>query len=87
MARQVSVSKFQQMMDGSDIQIDLGGHRMTWRAVSERGRQWAAQHPDLTALAPEGLECLARFGEDLVDAAIEDGLSVMSGHIRLVHAC
>lgn len=71
----------------ADIQVELGGQRMAWRAVSDRGRQWAAQHPDLTTLAPEGVECRARFGEDLIDAAIEDGLTVMSGHIRLVHAC
>lgn len=73
-------------MDG-DIQVELAGHRLSWMAVSKRGREWAASHPALTALAPEGEECRARFGEDLVDAAIQDGLSVMSGHIRLVHAC
>lgn len=73
-------------MDG-DIQVEIGGHRLAWRAVSARGREWAALHTDLTTLAPEGEECRARFGADLIDAAIQDGLSVMSGHIRLVHSC
>lgn len=75
------------MNDDGDIQIELGGHRLVWWAVSDRGREWAARHQRLIDLAPEGVECQARFGEDLVDAAIRDGLSVMSGHIKLVHSC
>jgi alkanesulfonate monooxygenase SsuD/methylene tetrahydromethanopterin reductase-like flavin-dependent oxidoreductase (luciferase family) len=70
-------------MDDCDIQMNLGGHRIVWTAVSERGREWAARHADLTTLAPEGVECQARFGEDLIDAALLDGLAVKAGHVKV----
>lgn len=67
-----------------DIQIAQGGHRMAWWAVSERGRAWVEAHPSLSAAAPEGVECLIRFAEPLIEQALISGLSVRAGDVEVM---
>lgn len=69
----------------TDIEVELGGHRMAWMAVSDRGRAWADAHSDLTEGAPEGVECLAYFADPLIARAVADGLTVAAGDVE-VHA-
>lgn len=70
-------------MPESDIQVELGGHRVAWWAASERGRAWADAHPSLTAEAPEGVECLATFCDPLIRGALMSGLVVMAGDVEV----
>lgn len=66
-----------------DIQMNLGGFRAAWWAVSEAGRAWADEHAALVERAPEGVECLAYFTDPLVEQAISDGLVVMAGDVEV----
>lgn len=69
--------------DEADIQVELGGHRASWWAASERGRLWADEHPSLTRDAPEGAECQVRFCEPIIRRALMDGLIVMAGDVEV----
>jgi hypothetical protein len=63
----------------ADIDVAYGGHRMSWQAVSDRGRAWVVAQRDLPSLAPEGVECLIQFGDSVIERALRAGLSVMCG--------
>jgi hypothetical protein len=67
----------------ADIQVELGGQRMCWWAESARARGWVLSHPDLPLEAPEGIECLIRFGEPVIRRALADGLVVMAGDLEV----
>lgn len=71
------------MNDESDLQVAYGGMRMCWWAVSERGRQWVDAHQDWLKTAPEGVECLVRFGDPLLARAIISGLVVKAGDVEV----
>lgn len=66
-----------------DIEIELAGQRMAWRAASERGRAWVDAHPDLTTEAPEGVECLTIACGPLIRLALTSGLAVRCGDVRV----
>jgi hypothetical protein len=70
-------------MDDSDIQVAFGGHRMCWRAVSERARAWVDAQAGQLDAAPEGVECLIRYGEPILASALADGLIVMAGDVEV----
>lgn len=69
-------------MDG-DIQVEFGGQRMCWRAVSDRGRAWAVAQGDRLDMAPEGVECLILHGDGVLAEALADGLVVMAGDVEV----
>jgi hypothetical protein len=71
------------MEDDGDIQVEYGGQRMCWRAVSERGRVWVAAHADQVLAAPKGTECLRIFAEPIVEQALRDGLAVKVGDVEV----
>lgn len=71
------------MEAGADIQVELGGHRIAWWAVSEQGRDWVDRHAALVEAAPEGVECLARLADPLLERALSDGLVVMNGDVEV----
>jgi hypothetical protein len=66
-----------------DIQMNLGGFRAAWWAVSEAGHAWADAHRTLAEAAPEGIECLSRFCDPLIEQALRDGLVVMAGDVEV----
>lgn len=66
-----------------DIQMNLGGHRAAWWAVSEAGRAWVDEHAGLVERAPEGVECLAYYTDPLIEQALADGLLVMAGDVEV----
>jgi hypothetical protein len=67
----------------TDSEISQGGQRLAGRAVSPRGRAWADGHPDLTTEAPEGVECQIVDGDPLIRTALESGLLVGAGDVRV----
>lgn len=67
----------------SDIQVAYAGMRMAWWAVSERGREWVDAHEVMAREAPEGVECLIRFADPLIERALRDGLVVKAGDVEV----
>jgi hypothetical protein len=61
----------------------LGGFRAAWWAVSEAGRAWVDGHHELVEAAPEGVECLSRFSDPLIEQALRDGLVVKVGDVEV----
>ncbi len=66
-----------------DLQVAYAGMRMAWWAVSDRGRAWVNAHPEWLRQAPEGVECLIRFGDPIITRALVAGLVVKAGDVEV----
>lgn len=62
-----------------DIEVQRGGFRAAWKATSIRGKQWAVAHRPLTTITAEFVEQLSEPVDELIDHALNDGLTVDPG--------